>query len=158
MTAKDTPSLSHIDATGRARMVDVSHKPTVAREAVAQGHIRLQTTTLDLIRGGHMPKGEVLATARIAAIQAAKRTSDWIPLCHPLPLSGIAVAIAESPSGLTITATVRTTDGSTPPSAVRSSTNNRTRPTGSGAGAVGVAVANWETHKAARRGASMAPS
>ncbi len=103
------PQLSHLDSTGAARMVDVSHKPTVAREAIAQGHICLQPATLDLIRSGLIPKGEVLATARIAGIQAAKRTADWIPLCHPLPLTGIAVAIAESPSGLTITATVRTT-------------------------------------------------
>ena len=102
-------SLSHLDATGAARMVDVSAKPTVAREAVAEGRILLQAATLELIRTGEVPKGEVLATARIAGIQAAKRTADWIPLCHPLPLTGITVAFAETQGGLTITATVRTT-------------------------------------------------
>ena len=102
-------SLSHLDATGAAHMVDVSAKPTVAREAIAEGQIRLQATTLDLIRAGQMPKGEVLATARIAGIQAAKRTADWIPLCHPLPLTGIRVTFQESAQGLTIQATVRTT-------------------------------------------------
>lgn len=103
------PELSHLDSTGAARMVDVSAKPVIAREAVAEGRILLQPTTLDLIRAGKMPKGEVLATARIAGIQAAKRTSDWIPLCHPLPLSGITVVFGDHPEGLTITATVRTT-------------------------------------------------
>ena len=102
-------SLSHLDATGAARMVDVSAKPTVAREAIAEGQIRLQASTLDLIRAGQMPKGEVLATARIAGIQAAKRTADWIPLCHPLPLTGISVTFQENALGLTIQATVRTT-------------------------------------------------
>ena len=102
-------SLSHLDATGAARMVDVSAKPTVAREAIAEGQIRLQASTLDLIRAGQMPKGEVLATARIAGIQAAKRTADWIPLCHPLPLTGITVTFNENAHGLTIQATVRTT-------------------------------------------------
>ncbi|MES2708062.1 MAG: cyclic pyranopterin monophosphate synthase MoaC [Verrucomicrobiota bacterium] len=102
-------SLSHLDSTGAARMVDVSAKPVVAREAVAEGHIRLQPVTLDLIRAGKMPKGEVLATARIAGIQAAKRTADWIPLCHPLPLTGITVVFSDHPEGLTVTATVRTT-------------------------------------------------
>lgn len=101
--------LSHIDATGAARMVDVSGKPTVTREATAEGSIRLQSATLDLIRSGRMPKGEVLATARIAGIQAAKRTADWIPLCHPLPLTGISVLFEENSVGLTIRATVRTT-------------------------------------------------
>ena len=102
-------SLSHLDATGAAHMVDVSAKPTVAREAIAEGQIRLQASTLDLIRAGQMPKGEVLATARIAGIQAAKRTADWIPLCHPLPLTGISVTFQESALGLTIQATARTT-------------------------------------------------
>jgi cyclic pyranopterin phosphate synthase len=102
-------NLSHLDSTGAARMVDVSAKPVIAREAVAEGRILLQPTTLHLIRAGKMPKGEVLATARIAGIQAAKRTSDWIPLCHPLPLSGITVVFGDHAEGLTITATVRTT-------------------------------------------------
>ncbi|RYD33032.1 MAG: cyclic pyranopterin monophosphate synthase MoaC [Verrucomicrobiaceae bacterium] len=101
--------LSHLDDTGAARMVDVSAKPVMAREAVAEGTVLLQPETLDLIRAGKMPKGEVMATARIAGIQAAKRTADWIPLCHPLPLSGIAVTFSDHPGGLTITATVRTT-------------------------------------------------
>lgn len=101
--------LSHIDATGAARMVDVSAKPIVVREATAEGSVHLQPTTLDLIRAGRIPKGEVLATARIAGIQAAKRTADWIPLCHPLPLTGITVTFEENACGLGIRATVRTT-------------------------------------------------
>jgi len=79
--------LSHLNARGEASMVDVSHKPVVLREAVARGEIRLQRATLNLIRSDGIAKGNVLATARLAGIQAAKRTGELIPLCHPLPLS-----------------------------------------------------------------------
>src|SRR5262245_28832629 len=79
--------LTHIDARGEAAMVDVSHKPVVLREAVASGEIRLQRATLALIQSNKIAKGNVLATARLAGIQAAKKTGELIPLCHPLPIS-----------------------------------------------------------------------
>src|SRR5688572_19362157 len=79
--------LSHVDAKGEARMVDVSAKPIQLREAVAQGEVRLQKSTLGLIQSDKIAKGNVLATARIAGIQAAKRTGELIPLCHPLPIT-----------------------------------------------------------------------
>jgi cyclic pyranopterin monophosphate synthase len=79
--------LTHINEDGDARMVDVSDKEIVLREAIAAGEIRLQTKTIDLIEGNSIAKGNVLATARLAGIMAAKKTGDLIPLCHPLPLS-----------------------------------------------------------------------
>jgi len=79
--------LTHIDARGEASMVDVSWKPVVLREAVASGEIRVQRATLNLIASNRIAKGNVLAAARLAGIQAAKRTGDLIPLCHPLPIS-----------------------------------------------------------------------
>ena len=79
--------LTHLDARGEASMVDVSHKPVVLREAVAAGEIRLQRATLSLISANKIAKGNVLATARVAGIQAAKKTGELIPLCHPLPIS-----------------------------------------------------------------------
>jgi len=79
--------LSHLDASGEARMVDVSGKPPVSRIAEAKGAIRLQVATLELIQTNAVAKGNVLATARVAGIMAAKRTSELIPLCHPLPIS-----------------------------------------------------------------------
>jgi len=82
---------SHIDARGEARMVDVSAKPTSARTARAEARIVLSRGTLDAIYGGSIAKGDVLSVARVAGIQAAKRTSDLIPLCHPLALSKVAV-------------------------------------------------------------------
>jgi cyclic pyranopterin monophosphate synthase len=81
------PKLSHIDARGEARMVDVSAKPVMLREAVARGEILLATSTLNLIESQAVAKGNVLAAARLAGIMAAKKTGDLIPLCHPLPLS-----------------------------------------------------------------------
>jgi cyclic pyranopterin phosphate synthase len=78
--------LSHVDTQGRARMVDVSAKAVTQREAIARGVVRMQPETLRLIRGGKIPKGEVLAVARVAGIMAAKRTADLIPMCHPLPI------------------------------------------------------------------------
>ncbi|MBI2948840.1 MAG: cyclic pyranopterin monophosphate synthase MoaC [Verrucomicrobia bacterium] len=79
--------LTHLDRRGEARMVDVSAKPIQRREAIATGEIRLQSATLDLIRRNALAKGNVLATARLAGIQAAKKTGELIPLCHPLPIS-----------------------------------------------------------------------
>lgn len=103
--------LSHLDATGNAIMVDVSDKAETRREAVARGRIRMRASTLDMILAGTAPKGDVLATARIAGIMAAKRTSDLIPLCHPLALSSVRVELvpASDRSGIEITARVRTT-------------------------------------------------
>ena len=85
------PELTHLDEQGRARMVDVGAKPVTTREAVAEGFIALQPGTLEAIATGRVPKGEVLATARIAGILAAKRCGELIPLCHPLPLDSVEV-------------------------------------------------------------------
>jgi cyclic pyranopterin phosphate synthase len=79
--------LTHLDSRGHAAMVDVSGKPVALREAVARGEIRLQRATLDLIESNKIAKGNVLATARVAGIQAAKKTGELIPLCHPLPIT-----------------------------------------------------------------------
>jgi len=105
---KDQPHLTHLRPDGSAAMVDVSEKPVVRREAVATGFIRLQPATLSAILEGSLPKGDVLAVARVAGIQAAKRTADLIPLCHQLPLTKVAVDFAPAPDGLAISATVRT--------------------------------------------------
>jgi cyclic pyranopterin phosphate synthase len=104
------PKLSHLDDRGRARMVDVGHKPDSERLAIARGEIRMRVETLDLIRQGGLKKGDVLSVAQIAGVMAAKRTADLIPLCHPLPLNQILVEIEPNSDlpGLEITATVRT--------------------------------------------------
>src|SRR5262245_5476409 len=83
--------LSHLDSRGRARMVDVSEKPVTQRICVARGAVRMAPTTLERISGGRIEKGDVFATARIAGIQAAKKTDEWIPLCHSLPLEHVDV-------------------------------------------------------------------
>ena len=103
--------LTHLDAEGRARMVDVSSKPATAREAVAAGLVRMAPETLALALSGKTKKGEVLATAEIAGVMAAKKTADLIPLCHPLALSSIKVAIEAAPGGegLAVVARVKTT-------------------------------------------------
>jgi len=90
--------LSHLDEQGRARMVDVGAKPITRRECVAEGFVRMASGTLERIAAGSIPKGDVLATARLAGIQAAKRTADWIPLCHPVPLDAIDVELVPDPS------------------------------------------------------------
>lgn len=90
--------LSHLDEQGRARMVDVGAKPITRRECVAEGFVRMASETLERIAAGSIPKGDVLATARLAGIQAAKRTADWIPLCHPVPLDAIDVELVPDPS------------------------------------------------------------
>ncbi|MCC6499384.1 MAG: cyclic pyranopterin monophosphate synthase MoaC [Anaerolineales bacterium] len=102
--------LSHLDERGRVKMVDVGDKPDTERVAVARGEIHMKKETLDLIRAGQMKKGDVLTVAQIAGIAASKRTSDLIPLCHPLPLSKVDVDLAldDSLPGVVITATVKT--------------------------------------------------
>jgi len=104
-------TLSHLDARGDARMVDVSAKPPLLREAVATGEIRLQPATLELIESDRVAKGNVLATARVAGIQAAKRCGELIPLCHPLPISHCEVNFAVPPSRdrIVITASAKIT-------------------------------------------------
>ena len=104
-------TLSHLDAEGRARMVDVGHKPDTQRVAVAAGEVRMRPETLALIRAGNLKKGDVLATAQLAGIMAAKRTPDLIPLCHPLPLTHVEVncELKDDLPGVAITAAVRTT-------------------------------------------------
>jgi len=101
--------LTHIDATGRARMVDVSDKAVTAREAVAEGFVRMAPETLALAVTGQGKKGEVRAVAEIAGVMAAKRTSDLIPLCHPLALSKVEVAVEPAEGGMAVRARVRTT-------------------------------------------------
>ena len=103
--------LSHIDAQGRAAMVDVSAKPVLRREAVARGEIRLQRGTLKVIESRRVAKGNVFAAARLAGILAAKKTGDLIPLCHPLPLTHCAVdfAVPKTQDRVIITASARIT-------------------------------------------------
>ena len=110
MTTSD-PQLSHLDAQGHARMVDVTAKDVTMREATARGRVVLRPETLALIVEGRVPKGDVLAVARVAGIMAAKRTPDLIPLCHPLPLSGVELELTpdHATSSIEISATVRTT-------------------------------------------------
>jgi cyclic pyranopterin phosphate synthase len=101
--------LSHLDESGAARMVDVTDKADTAREAVAEGFVEMAPETLRLIVEGGMPKGDVIAVARIAGIMAAKQTSTLIPMCHPLPVTGVKVDIAPGgESRLRIEATVKT--------------------------------------------------
>jgi cyclic pyranopterin phosphate synthase len=106
MTAR---RLSHLNEAGEARMVDVSAKAVTERSATAEGFVRMTPATLDLILSGQSPKGDVLATARIAGIMAAKRTSELIPLCHSLPLTQVTVDFTPSrePSGIRVEATAK---------------------------------------------------
>lgn len=102
--------LTHFNEQGRARMVDVSEKEITKRTAIARSMIKMNTGTLSAIKGGKISKGDVLAVAQIAGIMAAKKTSDWIPMCHPLPLTGIDISFSDnSEDELYIEATVRTT-------------------------------------------------
>jgi cyclic pyranopterin phosphate synthase len=101
--------LTHIDAEGRARMVDVSGKPETDREAVAEGFLRLAPGTLELALSGGGRKGEVRAVAEIAGVMAAKRTSDLIPMCHPLDIARAEVTVEPVDGRLKVTARVRTT-------------------------------------------------
>ena len=100
--------LTHLDDQGAARMVDVGDKPATAREAVAEGRIRLSHEALALVRDASAKKGDVLAVARVAGIKAAKRTAHLIPLCHPLPLSRDAIDLAVTDAGVTARATCKT--------------------------------------------------
>ena len=101
--------LTHLDAAGAARMVDVSDKTETARSATARGRIAMSAQAAEAIRGGAVKKGDVLAVARVAGIMAAKKASDLIPLCHPLPISGVTLDLTLDGSGVTAEATVRTT-------------------------------------------------
>lgn len=103
--------LTHLDENGRARMVDVGRKPETARVAVARGEVHMRRETFDLIRAGSLKKGDVLSVAQVAGIMGAKKTSELIPLCHPIPLDKVDVDITldESLPGLVITATAKTT-------------------------------------------------
>jgi cyclic pyranopterin phosphate synthase len=109
--AEAGPALTHIDSGGEARMVDVSDKPATERIAVAEGRVVMNQATLELILSGNAKKGDVLGTARIAGIMAAKRTSELIPLCHPLALSKVTVDIAPDQTlpGCVVRATVKVT-------------------------------------------------
>jgi len=102
--------LSHLDAAGAARMVDVSAKDVTARTAVASGVVRTTAEVINLLRANELPKGDALATARIAGIMAAKRTPDLVPLCHPIAITGVTVDLQVRDTEVTIVATVRTTD------------------------------------------------
>ena len=103
------PKLSHVDAKGRVNMVDVGDKPVTAREAIARGSITMSVEALSQIRAGAVKKGDPLQAARLAGIMAAKKTSELIPLCHPLPIAGIQVELTPTPRGYDIEARVRTT-------------------------------------------------
>lgn len=100
--------LTHLDESGAARMVDVAGKPVTRREAIATGRIAMSAEAVAAIREGSVKKGDVLATARIAGIMAAKKTADLIPLCHPLPLSRVTIDLALDDTGVTATATAAT--------------------------------------------------
>jgi cyclic pyranopterin phosphate synthase len=102
--------LTHLDESGKARMVDIGDKPETQRTAIARGEVVMKKITLDLIRAGEIKKGDVLTVAQIAGIMAAKRTAELIPLCHPLSLSHIDVTLAlnDQLPGVVVTATVKT--------------------------------------------------
>jgi cyclic pyranopterin phosphate synthase len=103
--------LTHLDDSGAARMVDISAKAATRREATAEGFIYVAKNALQAIAEQAVKKGDVLATARIAGIMAAKRTADLIPLCHPLPIDAVSVDLALEATGIRATATVATTHG-----------------------------------------------
>lgn len=102
--------LTHLSADGTAHMVDVGAKPATAREAIATGRITMSPEAATAIAQGLVKKGDVLAGARIAGIMAAKKTSDLIPLCHPIPLTSVTIDLIPDETGVTATATARTTD------------------------------------------------
>ena len=104
------PRLTHVDAAGAARMVDVSGKDVTVRTATATGRVLVSAEVVALLRGAGVPKGDALAVARIAGIQAAKRTPDLVPLCHPIAIHGVEVDLAVADDGVDVRATVRTAD------------------------------------------------
>ena len=115
VSSKETPQpssddvvFSHLDAQGNAHMVNVSEKAVTHRRAVARCRVLMNAATIEAIRTGDMKKGDVLGVARVAGIQAAKRTSDLIPLCHPLMITGVTVEFDFEPNAISITATVTT--------------------------------------------------
>lgn len=108
--ADEAPRLTHLDERGHARMVDVGDKDVTHRRAVARATVRMQEATFARLSKGDTPKGDVLATARIAGIQAAKRTSDLIPLCHPLRLTKLEIALTLADGRVAIDATVEARD------------------------------------------------
>lgn len=105
-----TPQLSHLDAAGHARMVDVSGKQVTARSATATGTVLLSAAAVAALREGTVPKGDAIAVARIAGIQGAKRTPDLIPLCHPIGLHSVSMDLEVLDHGVRITCTARTAD------------------------------------------------
>lgn len=110
MTQPSSGPLSHVDQSGRARMVDVGEKPPMRRRAVAACHFRARPATVDAVMSGALPKGEALAVARVAGIQAAKRTDGLIPLCHTLPLDSVSIDFERPEPGVVrVVATVSTT-------------------------------------------------
>lgn len=112
-TTNNDPNLqlTHLDEQGNAKMVDVGNKDVTSREAIARGHVSVQPETLRLIKDGLMKKGDVLTIAQLAGIMGAKKTSELIPLCHPLPLDKVDVELEleEAESRISVTATARTT-------------------------------------------------
>ena len=108
MKRRNSPSLSHVDAGGRVRMVDVGEKPVSDRQAIARGTIRMSRRAIGQIRAGAVKKGDPLQAARVAGIMAAKQTAALIPLCHPLPLSSVQVELTPMTRGYSIEARVRT--------------------------------------------------
>ena len=106
----ETGSLTHVDATGAARMVDVTSKDVTARRAVAAGSVHTTVEVIALLRSDALPKGDALAVARIAGIMGAKKTPDLIPLCHPIAISGVEISLELADDRVDITATVRTAD------------------------------------------------
>ena len=108
--AERVDRLTHVDASGAARMVDVSGKDVTARVAVATGRVLVSASVVALLRGDGVPKGDALGVARVAGIMATKRTPDLVPLCHPLAISGVTVDLRVADDAVEITSTVRTTD------------------------------------------------
>ena len=110
MSTPTTSGLTHFDDQGQAHMVDVSQKPVTDRVAVARGHVVMTAETLSLITEGRAKKGDVMGIARLAGIMAAKKTADLIPLCHPLPITKVALDLTADPSlpGIVVEATVKT--------------------------------------------------
>jgi cyclic pyranopterin monophosphate synthase len=106
----NTERLTHVDESGAARMVDVSGKDVTVRTATASGRVFVSPAVVALLRGGGVPKGDALAVARIAGIQAAKRTPDLVPLCHPIAIHGVEVDLQVTDDAVLVSATVRTAD------------------------------------------------
>jgi len=109
MSGDTNSNFSHLDVEGRAQMVNVGQKPDQRRIAEASGFIQLQSATVQALRDRALPKGDVLTVAKIAGIQAAKRTSELIPLCHPLPLQGVDIRFTLENDGIQIHVTIETT-------------------------------------------------